>query len=66
MTPGMMLSGGELRQRKTMMIASVAMILALTVPIMPAIAAGQPGNSIRTEPPLVLDKAWSRPDREFT
>jgi hypothetical protein len=54
----MMLSPGEVDQRKTMMIASVAE--------MPAIAAGQPGNSIRTEPPLVLDKAWPRPDREST
>src|SRR5258708_15706208 len=55
MTPGMMLSGGELRQRKTMMIASAAM--------MPAIVAGLPGKSVRTESPLALDKAASRSDR---
>jgi hypothetical protein len=54
----MMLLCDRLGQRKTMMISSVAM--------MPAIAAGQPGNSIRTEPPLVLDKAWSRPDKKST
>jgi len=44
----MMLSSFELGQRKAMMIASTAM--------MTAIAAGQPGNSIGTEPPLALDK----------
>jgi hypothetical protein len=54
----MMLLSGELHQRKTMMIASAAM--------MPAIAAGLPGKSIRTEAPLALDNAPSRRDREFT
>jgi hypothetical protein len=47
----MMLSPGELGQRKT---------------TMPAIVAGLPGKSIRTESPRVLDKRRSRPDREFT
>jgi hypothetical protein len=53
-----MLLPGEVDQRKTMMIASVAM--------MPAIAAGLPGKSIRAETPRALDNAPSRPDTEFT
>jgi hypothetical protein len=53
----MMLSPGELGQRKALMIASIAM--------MPAIAAGLPGKSTRAESPRALDNAWSRPDREF-
>jgi hypothetical protein len=53
-----MLLPAEIGQRKTMMIASAAMISAL--------AAGLPGKSIRTESPRALDKRRSRRDTEFT
>jgi hypothetical protein len=53
-----MLVSGEIGQRKTMMIASAD--------LMPAIAAGLPGNSVRTESPRALDMASSRRDREFS
>jgi hypothetical protein len=54
----MMLSPAELGQRKSLMISSAA--------VMPAIAAGLPGKSIRAESPRALDNAPSRPDRELT
>jgi hypothetical protein len=54
----MMRLSGELGQCKTVMISSAAII--------PAIAAGQPGNSIRTETPRALDKNRCSRDTEFT
>jgi hypothetical protein len=54
----MMLLHAPRGQRKTLMIASTA--------LMPAIAAGLPGKSVRTESPRVHDKARSKRDTEFT
>jgi hypothetical protein len=53
-----MLLCDEFRQRKALMIVSIV--------VMSALAAGQPGKSIRAESPRALDKASSRPDRKST